>query len=529
MTPRKTTSAETAPPPAAPNREPWADAVGQVPYRVIVEERAERNFVVRLRWRQNGQWKPQNLKEHGRSVRFVDPVTGHWLTGKKLEARQEWARQQAMVKYLELSGVASGAPGTASGRPDPAAPKPLLTIVGARALITDPDKGKYRTETQHRKEVLRALAFAERVWGADTPWSAIGPDEIRQLGARRVRELVEEAARLAVAEAARADAAPGAEPAPGDSARDLRRARGRRGKALRPSGGRVGRGYAGAESFVKAIVAVAGWLRDRGHIPGSAAVAPARWKIELKEFWRALQKERGEDARPYVPERPRHTVEELRRILTAAPEVDARLALLLALGAELRAGQVVRAVRTDVVLEPTEAAPYGQLTVHGAGKKRGEVVFLTRGQRAALDVAIGAADPERGYLRDLEAAFRAGEIKDYPLFPAGQMPGVRKGAPVATVDRHAGAPPMSRDQMRLLFQAAEAKAGVAHQAGRSFYGPRRAGVDGATGEDISKHGLMHFGGWADTQVPDQIYADQESETHRAEARDVRAKVRGEAE
>ena len=39
--------------------------------------------------------------------------------------------------------------------------------------------------------------------------------------------------------------------------------------------------------------------------------------------------------------------------------------------------------------------------------------------------------------------------------------------------------------------------------------------------------LVAHGGWTDSQMPDRIYADQEADHARDEARDVRAKIRGE--
>ena len=52
----------------------------------------------------------------------------------------------------------------------------------------------------------------------------------------------------------------------------------------------------------------------------------------------------------------------------------------------------------------------------------------------------------------------------------------------------------------------------------------------ACGSDagISQHGLKEHGGWSDTQVPNQIYADQEAESAREEAKQIRAQIRGES-
>ena len=72
-------------------------------------------------------------------------------------------------------------------------------------------------------------------------------------------------------------------------------------------------------------------------------------------------------------------------------------------------------------------------------------------------------------------------------------------------------------------------AGIASVPGRGAYGLRRAAVDAAKALGISREALKEHGGWADTQIPDRIYADQEAEFARDEARAVREQIRGERE
>ena len=85
----------------------------------------------------------------------------------------------------------------------------------------------------------------------------------------------------------------------------------------------------------------------------------------------------------------------LRRLLEASYQVDPRLRLLLALGAELRAGQVRRSKRKQLDLEAADPV----FTVRTKGKK-GAVEYLTEGQVRAVRAALST-----GYLRDLEAAY----------------------------------------------------------------------------------------------------------------------------
>ena len=161
----------------------------------------------------------------------------------------------------------------------------------------------------------------------------------------------------------------------------------------------------------------------------------------------------------------------------------------------------------------------------GGGRKGGTVVLLTKGQRAAVDEALTT-----GYLRALEAAFQAQEIADYPLFPSGQLAASRKaGDPHAVVERHATAKPIKRDTMIALFHEAEDAADppVPRVKGRAFYGGRRSSVDAYKAQKGSREGLQQLGAWSDATIPDQIYADEAQEYAREEARDIRAKIRGE--
>ena len=117
---------------------------------------------------------------------------------------------------------------------------------------------------------------------------------------------------------------------------------------------------------------------------------------------------------------------------------------------------------------------------------------------------------------------------DYPLFPAGQMPGGRSGHPKAVPERHGQAKPVGRRWILAEFCTAERRAGVPHVEGRAAYGLRRAAVDGVKALGISREGLQAHGGWQDTQIPDRIYAEQEQRYARAEAARLRAVLRAEA-
>jgi integrase len=307
---------------------------------------------------------------------------------------------------------------------------------------------------------MREVERAARIWN-DAPWATIRRADLRALWRQRIAELR------------------------GTGATGLR----------------------GAEITAARVLAVAQWLRDEELIPSDAGVPRRTWKEELRNDWLELSGERSVPA----PNRPRHTLEEMRQILLAARAVDPRFHLLMVLGAEVRLGQVVRCRRSDLDLAK------GLLTVHGRRGKRGVLVELTAGQRQVAREAVTT-----GYLRELERI-----APDYPLFPAGQMPGGRKGDDAHAVARHLEAEPVNRKTIHEWFHAAEVVAKVPSVAGRAAYGVKRAAVDAVKAAGISREGLMAHAGWTDTQMADRVYADQQAEHARHEAAAMRAKIRGE--
>lgn len=440
--------------------EVWTYTAGRVPHAVTAYERPTKGNVVYLRWRattkRGRNWAHKSL---GFTLR---DEKGRLDKAREAQAVEEAARQLARL----LGGVP---------QEERAA---RLTLNEGWAKISDRQRGKYPTNTPHRREVERAMKYVMAVWGPDRPWDSIKKADLRSLWRRRIEELAAEGER----------------------------------------------GLRGAEVTIARLVGVAAWLRDEELIPATACVPSRHWKRELADDWRTITEARGD----YEPARPRHTLDEMRAILKVAGRVDPRFGLILALGAELRPGQVLRALRSDLDLEK------GTFTVRPKGRKRGVVELLTPGQIAVAREALTT-----GYLRVLESRKRTVTIDHkkstmtidtpgtYPLFPAGQLTGGRSGDPRAE-ERHASAKSVNRRTLGEWFKEAEQLAGVPHVPGRSTYGLRRAAVDAAKNEGISREGLKEHGGWTDSQMPDQVYADQESEKAREEARDVRAKIRGEA-
>jgi integrase len=336
--------------------------------------------------------------------------------------------------------------------PEPSAPK-RLTIVDGLLKAMDRHRGLYPKDTPHRREVERELRRVAAILGEHRTWDSIRRGDIVEIYRKRAATL---------------------------------RTQGHDGKR-------------GAEITVARLLAVGEWLRGEELIPEAACRAPLRWKKVL-----------GDELEAPEPHRPRHTVEELRKILAAAPQVDPRLALALQLGAELRLGQVLRVRRSDVDLDA------GMLRVRGKGKKGGQLVKLIPTQLDTLRWAVA------GFLAPLEALGT-----DYPLLPAGQLTGGRKtdATPVCRKEQATGGS-VGRRTALAWFHEAEAVAGVPSIPGRGWVGLRRGGVDGAKGLGVSREVLKEFGGWSDTQVPDGIYADQESLEAIGKAADARASIRG---
>lgn len=379
--------------------------------------------------------------------------------GKIDPETQKWALEQAEQQYARL---VQGLPIEERASSTP------LTIAKGLERIVDRLTGKYPVDSPHRREVEREMKRAVEHWGADTPWEAIKRRDIRKLWRWRILQL----------HAAKHD------------------------------------GLRGTEITIARVLAVAAWLRDEELIPPGAVVLPRNWKEEFRKDWLELT---GARTLP-TPSRPRHSLEEMRRIMAAAGKVDPRLELALALGAELRLGQVIRGRRPDIDLE------HATFTVYGRGHKQGEVVKLTGGQMRVIMHHL-----EHGYLRELEK-----QAPDYALFPAGSLIGARpkdpeKADPHATVRKHLNASSITRASLDGWFHDAERLAEVPVIKGRAAYGLRRQSVDAAKAAGIGRDAMQHLGGWADNQMPDRIYADQEATAAREEARDVRAKIRGETE
>lgn len=338
-----------------------------------------------------------------------------------------------------------------------------LTLGEGISRAFDPVRGMYAVETKHVKQATTLAKRAAKLLGEHRTWPEVTPGMMQYL----TRMLAQQSMRR------------------GD-----------------------GKGATSAERTCVVLYAVAAWLRQERLIPETAALPKRGWKGKLREEWRSIT------GRPVEPARPRYRTEEAGRIFAALPQGDPRVRLLVELAAELRAGQAVRARRSDLDLEPIGGFQLGRFVVHGAGKKRGEIVDLHPELRALVDEVL-----ESGFLSEAEAAFRRGEVQDYFLFPAGRLRGGK-----VPLDR-CQAQPLGPTAIRKMFHAVEKLAGVPYQAGRAFYGLRRQATDLAPEVVQDARVLNRLSGHADSSTRERVYQDRDSERVRASAATARRALR----
>ena len=468
----------------------WTYSYGLKPYSVFAFERPERGNQVFVRWtnlakqghREGGHHRreKQNL---GIAVR--DPSTG-LLDPKLVRAAQ------LQVQQFHARLVTGSLPQTAAERAAemlPAEPTAdTLTLREGFRLALDPKRGKYAsTETRRYDDMV---LYESRLFGLKPRTKPlINPDITwRDLQVRDIRALWRTMAD----------------------------------RYVRTNGREFG--IRVAEQLVDAIYSVASWLREESHISPDAARPPDGWRKRLREEWAQRT-----DEQPHRPHRPRHSVEEFRRIFAALgdPRVDPRIRLAIELAAECRTGQVLRCTRRMLTLTEVDPSKYeklpagalGHVVIPGSGKKHGETVVLTPEQRRAVDDALA------GYLANYEVAWQEKRIDDYYLFPGSRMRMLDDTGARWTRRVRAGVKPMSRDGARVAFKQLEAIAKVDHIEGRGWYGLRRQAADmaeTATNDDRVKDRL---GGWQDSETRKSIYQDRETDALRAEAASVRRQLR----
>jgi hypothetical protein len=275
-----------------------------------------------------------------------------------------------------------------------------------------------------------------------------------------------------------------------------------------------GRGRRWAVRVTEVVWRVGAWAEFQGlAVAGGGLRPPHGWRGLVARDFRRLA-----GVEPHEPARPRYSHAELRMLWDVLDQVDPRLRLaMLGLGGgELRLGQVTRTRRRDLDLTLGQGVHgLGTVRVPGCDRKRGVIVSLDAPARRALEYAL-----LDGHLHDLEAAYRRGDIVDYPMVPGGPMDGGK--VPLSS----ASARPISLSTLRRLYQAWERLADVPTRAGRGWHAYRRAAVDAAVDLHDNPEVLARVGAWsAHSDVRARIYRARSDDRVAVEAERVRARLR----
>lgn len=368
--------------------------------------------------------------------------------GRILKSRQAQALLEANAKHEELR---AGPRGRAKAAPLTLADGIALAFSDTGCFPADPAVDRYTRETKRRVEdAVRLLG------GGDVRWEDVTPGAIRGIWRKLCREH-------------------------GD-----------------------GTGINKAEKTVTNFLTVAAWLE--GEFPGTKFPrGPRHWRAELRAHW----KKQGHDT---SPRQPRHTEEEIGKLLANREKADPRLGLAMDLAMGLRGGQVVRTMRSHC----EQADGTWRVSVpFVSARKRAPVLTLSERESAALEGAMAG-----GYLSELEAARRAGEIADYALFPQGRL---RQGkATRSSCDQ-----PMEQSTLVSLLRELEAAAGVEQVPHRGWHGIRRGMADYYArllreGRITDPNLLDEVQGWVrGSTMRERIYRDQEDEALRSDASRLR--------
>jgi hypothetical protein len=212
------------------------------------------------------------------------------------------------------------------------------------------------------------------------------------------------------------------------------------------------------------LVRIAEWLGE--HASDSGAVRPKVTNVRkaVEKLWQK------EFKRKAASDQPRHTPEEYAKIISALVDrsvpMDPRLRLALLMNAERRAGQVLHVLRSQVTMK--ESIPFSFEIPAKGTKRTPDVCRFDEAAAATLAEAM-----QIGYLTEFEAAYQAGAIQDYWLFPVGKL---AKGRAKFSVEKVTGEPWNERS-LHDEFKQLELQCGIEPIEGRGHYGLKRAATD----------------------------------------------------
>lgn len=303
-----------------------------------------------------------------------------------------------------------------------------------------------------------------------------------------------------------------------------------------------GPGYRSLVRAVRVLYLVWEHIRERYGDEIPAPKRPHRMEQRMRETWDKITGERLKDKRRERKKELRYDADELRRlfsrladvhevevvrgrkqkrmVLEVQPLCDPRVRMVVEIGAELRPGQVLRAMRSHLNLTPGLGG-YGRGRflgeALGRGKKEGETVDLHPELRTYIDDIL-----TRGYLSELEAARMCGEIADYPLFPGGRL--INGRIPLARVKKYPHRH-LHVTNAIAYWRSFEKLAGVQHVQDRSFYGLRRGLTDTANDYTTDDRALDRLTGHQDSDTRKGFYQDRQRDEDRAKAALIRRQMR----
>jgi integrase len=455
---------------AAPVPErPWEETVGRRPFTVWVGER-EVGGNVYVRWTVGRKPIPRSLgfkiRDERKRERKTDKEKALRIAKQILEALEEGQDALALFQEIVTGRPAGGAP--AGGAEESS----YLTLQKALDRALKVPTGMYVVDDAHVRSMRRVSKLLVEALG---PRFSIG--DLTAATAEAVwRHILGQA---------------------------------------RAAGGEVA-GYGKAEKAVALLYTVARWIHERNPKEAPGTNPKRGWESKLRAEWEKAFGVKLPDAKKL-----RYTREEARALFRNLHKADPRVQLAIQLGAELRAGQVSRSMRSHLDLGEVGAFGLGTFEVEGRGKKHGEIVHLTPAQRAFVDQCLG---PE-GHLHELEEAYQEGRIPDYCLWQKGR---IHKGR--IPLQRHLASPgPMDPGSLINLFREFEKAAGVTHVHGRDFHGLRRVMTDIAEDYTGDSRELDRLTGHAVSSTRSTIYQDRHKEEFREGAASVRARMRADVE
>lgn len=445
----------------------WRTTIEGTSPPLTIYERADRDGKLYLKWAEGDSHRRPSLKppEGEGPIDSVRDEQGEIDPDLVLKVREHALKQYRKVR--------AGDPTATASKKD----RGPLTLRAGRDEVLRIPGGKYPKKTQDYGDMRRALDRVCEILGDDFLWRDLRPKHYTYIWRTFARRKQEDEDAL---------------------------------------------GWRMAELTCAKLQTASKWFHEQELIDRAAAT-PSRWHEQLKSDWKEILELRKEPE----PSRPRHTPEEVKKIHQHLDEADPRLRLGFGLGAEYRMGQAVRSNRSDLDLGEDAGAGFGTFQIHGHKRKQGAEVFLTPGQRAIVDEALG---PD-GHLSEFEARYRAGELDDYPLFPAGKL---RRGKSVPREPQKR----MRIETLRGYFRDLEDAAGLEHVDQRAFYGVRRGSTDAVSAHTEDEEVRDRSGGWAAANgsrgerpqgkgTRSTVYRDSEDPRPRAEAAEVRRRVRGE--